>query len=350
MKMPSQYNDDLLGLEGQWQYPDGTDRRVVAHSVVYPPNGFLPFLDLGTGDYFGYYWPLGKESEEPLVAFSSHYAHSLIPEYSNLSNAAKCKLAKGASRNDHEFRDVLLAAGLPEPSIDFREIVQSEDHGRLLALDPHSPFHHCAYANQLVVRNELEQAEIHYRQAVELLPEYGVAHFGLGYLLRRTRRMPQAAVHLRAALVSPITFWGYSYWRGHALPGDFCNDWPRKALLWLQQLRELPIELRDDPFLARIKELKLTSGQAADDDLPILRQIVDEYITRRQWFDAVMLWTNLGDRASAETTSFRERHRLTARSFAVRLAELLRLAGNEQRALLVESRLATLSAPEGLHL
>jgi hypothetical protein len=62
------------------------------------------------------------------------------------------------------------------------------------------------------------------------------------------------------------------------------------------------------------------------------------------------VWQLIGDCASAETTTFRQRYGLNPTRYGTRLAELLELAGNVTRAALVKSMLAAMEKPEGLYL
>ena len=52
--------------------PEGMEELSLAEDGIgaggaYPPLGFKPFLEaeLGNGDYFGLYWPYGREDREP---------------------------------------------------------------------------------------------------------------------------------------------------------------------------------------------------------------------------------------------------------------------------------------------
>jgi tetratricopeptide (TPR) repeat protein len=349
-RMPSSYDDDFLGVRGS-AHPDGIARRTVVHSIVFPPLGFFPFGDIGNGDYFGLYWPLGQEDAPPIVACSSHDAFALIPEYGSLATAGLCQMARDEDRKlSHEFQFALDAVGLRYPWLDFADAVAGNDHQRLLMLDPNSPFRNCAVADQAIAENELEIAEIHYKKSLELLPEYGAAHFALGYLMRRVRRQKEASIHLRQSLMCPMVFWGGSFWAEHRLPGAFRNDWSRKALLWLQQLREIDESLADDPFMYSIQEINLKTGVAKSHDIDVLMKLASTYQDRNQVLDAFHVWSLIGERAAFETTSFRERYGLTARLVGDQQARLLREVGNARRAELLESLLLMMEKPEGLYL
>jgi tetratricopeptide (TPR) repeat protein len=350
MQMPTVYDDDILNVEDGF-YPDGTPTRTIVYSVVYPPVGFFPFAGTGNGDYHGFYWPIGREDRAPLVAYSSHDAYALIPEHGDLTSAGRCQLARAEDRKlTHEFVSAFDAANVPRPSINISDVVAVDDHKQLLTLDPNSPFRNCAVADQLIAENKLDDAESHYRRAIELLPEYGAAHFGLGYLLRRTRRQSGASIYLRQSLICPLAFWGGCFWADHILPGSFRRDWARKALLWLQQLKEPDDSLRDDPFMRNVQSLTLDTGVAESRDIELSMAMVDDYHGRGQFLDAVFVWITVGDRAALETTSFRERYGLTARSFGNRLSNLFRDAGIERRAQLVDNMLSVMEKPEGLYL
>jgi len=350
MEMPTVYDDDILNVEGG-AYPDGTPTRTTVYSIVYPPVGFFPFAGTGNGDYHGFYWPIGREDRPPLVAYSSHDAYALIPEHGDLSAAGRCQLARDEDRKlTYEFESAFDAANVPRPTISISDVVAVDDHKQLLTLDPDSPFRNCAAADLLITENKLDDAEEHYRRAIELLPEYGAAHFGLGYLLRRTRRQSLASIHLRKSLICPLAFWGGCFWADHILSGSFRLDWARKALMWLQQLKELDESLRDDPFMMNVRELTLNTGVAESRDIDLSLEMVDEYHRRGRFLDAVFVWITVGDRAALQTTSFRERYGITARTFGNRLADLFRDAGVERRAELVENMLSMMEKPEGLYL
>lgn len=348
--MPSVYDDNILKINAQ-SHPDGSPTRTRVYSLVFPSIGFFPFYDIGNGDYQGFYWPIGREDHSPLVAFSSHDAYSLIPEYGDLAGACRCELAtRDEGDLKHEFKEALAFTHETIPSIECASHLEYSDHQQLLTLDPNSPFRSCAAADQDVINGELESAEEHYRKAIQHMPEYGAAHFGLGYLLRRMRKHGEASIYFRKALICPLVFQGASFWADHRLPGEFRNDWIRKALMWLQNTKERDESLRDDPFLERIREIKLQTGVAQSRDLELVTAAVDQLVARDNLTDAIYLWMNTYDRAAAETTSFRERHSLTPTSYAKRLAELFRAAANHRRADLTESMLNAMDKPDGMYL
>jgi len=355
MKLPKEYVDDFLGhrTSAGTSYPDGAPICPRVYSLVFPPPGFFPFYDNGYGDYHGFYWPIGLEDGPPIVAFSSHNVSSLIPENSNIETLYRCQLAtsNGGTKDSHDdYRDLAKRAiGKPPSEHDIRDL-KCDDFNALLLLDPKSPFYSCAAADVHVGNNEIEAAEQRYRQALDQLPEYVAAHFGLAYVLRRQRRAEEATVYLRQSLLGPLAFYGGSFWSDISLPGSFRNDWHRKALMWLQSSKAFHESIADDPFIRCIDKLTFKSGLAVNPDFDVLRAIIDEYAAKGCYLDAARTWQLIGDRARLETTSFRERYNLNPTTYGTRLAELFGLAGNVLRAELVRNMLAKMNKPEGQYL
>ena len=54
---------------------------------VYPPPGYLRWrvLEVGNGDTYGYYWPVGNENQDPIVCTTEHDASRVIPFASTLA-------------------------------------------------------------------------------------------------------------------------------------------------------------------------------------------------------------------------------------------------------------------------
>jgi len=49
------------------------------YSLVFPPVGFWPLVQLGNGDELGFYWPLGCENVEPIIVETAHDVWGLVP-------------------------------------------------------------------------------------------------------------------------------------------------------------------------------------------------------------------------------------------------------------------------------
>ena len=127
MQMPTVYNDDILDVESH--YPDGLPHRPAVYSMVYPPVGFFPFAGTGNGDYYGFYWPIGREDSLPIVAYSSHDAYAIIPEHGDLQSAGRCQLARSKEHElTYEFRCDFASAKEPLPKVDIAGGIAVDDH------------------------------------------------------------------------------------------------------------------------------------------------------------------------------------------------------------------------------
>lgn len=349
MQLPETFSDDFLGVEAEFSPPDSVANQVV-YSMVFPPIGFFPFAATGNGDHHGLYWPIGSEHDEPIVAYSSHDAYAIIPEYSDLERAATCQMATDESGElAYEFKQAIAAVGI-ESLQHAGPPIESSSHAELHALDKDSPFRNCVMGDLFVAANQFDEAEQHYKKALARVPEYGAAHFGLAFLLRRQRRPEEMSLHLRGALLAPLTFSGSHFWSEHWLPGKFRSDWPKKALLWLQKEKQVDNSLIDDPFVKSISKINLQTGEARSSDIEIWLPMVDDLIRGGRSIDAVYLWIMIGDKAARETTSFRQRYDFTPQSYGERLAELFAVAGLDRREKLTLDMLEKLDKPDGLHL
>ena len=84
-----------------------------AYERPYPPLGFCPFAEheLGNGDQFGLYWPIGREDRDPIVAETHHDEWSVKPRFSSLDRFLE---AAANSGDDDDDEDSLIGT----PSID----------------------------------------------------------------------------------------------------------------------------------------------------------------------------------------------------------------------------------------
>src|SRR5215204_534296 len=99
---------------------------------AYPPPGYLPWnrLDVGNGDTYGFYWPIGREAGPPIVCTIMHDAWQLAPLASSLESAIRLHVAAG-----HECEEWLELAddfGVDTADCVPREIdVEEEAGGRV---------------------------------------------------------------------------------------------------------------------------------------------------------------------------------------------------------------------------
>ena len=114
--------------------------------VPYPPLGFYAFAEhqLGNGDVYGLYWPIGHEDREPIVGETYHDEWSLKPHFSSLD-----RFLAAAGDDDDAHVDP------PDPTA-----------------DSESPTACVQRAREAVKTNNVEGAIRSLEAAVSLIPEY----------------------------------------------------------------------------------------------------------------------------------------------------------------------------------
>jgi len=282
-------------------------------ATVYPPVGFLawPFGDVGNGDFDGYYWPIGREARQPVVAQMSHDYWALNP------TASSVEALIGFGSYSH-LREQLGFSAVPTPRNPLEcfgsiEAWASYVSARL-EIDPHSPHYLVARADVAVAQNEPDRAVSLYQQAVEWLPEYTAAHYGLAVLSRRQRRPAEVVRWCLEAVRSPLAFRGASFWAETCLPLEYVNrdDYRRKCLHWLGQAKPADAgEFERDPLFRERHRLTFATGVTTNDDFLIYQDAVAEYLALGQPLVAIRLAMLYGELISAEATPFRERYGFT---------------------------------------
>lgn len=212
------------------------------------------------------------------------------------------------------------------------------DVSERLKKDDRSPFLLVANADASLGRNELDQAESLYRKALDELPEYTAAHYGLVVLYRRMRR-PREALHwMLETIRSPACFRGASFWADEYLPAKHVNrsDFHRKCLHWLQQAKSAEGVDAEDPLFQARQRLTFAAGVTTNDDYLVYDEAIDAYVRHGRAIDAVKLAMRYAELMMGETTPFRERYGFTMERQRTRLQQLFKAAGLESRARLVE--------------
>ncbi len=241
----------------------------------YPPLGFRPFreCDLGNGDEYGLYWPIGREGEEPIVAETQHDGHAMDPAFSCLDRFLQRADANGTGR------------WVGQPAHDE---------------DPDSPAVRVERARQAAREQAPERAATELRAALLRLPEYGAAS---ALLCNQYRRLQQTSAAIEAALqslISPPCFGGAD----------------AKVLHWLARQDECPPSLADDPIWEARTRLRFRfGGTKTNDDYPILLGAIKDYIARGQGMRACTLMQCYAELMWFETVSFRERYGFHAPEF-----------------------------------
>jgi hypothetical protein len=317
---PAEVRIPVVQPDGSWHGP--------IQSLVYPPIGFFPWniCDLGNGDSYGYYWPIGREDSEPFTALMSHDCWAIIPTASSLEKLAQLEPWQ---------RDL---AELVDPAF---ETPDALDFPSRLIIDPNSPYLLVANADWAMEQKHHDRAEALYKRAIGLVPEYTAAHIGLAVLYRRTQRKPEAAESMLNAIRCPMCFWGASFWAESNLPNGAVNrnDYRRKCLYWLRQTRGDRVSpgVRNDPLFRARESLTFASGVVLNNDFRIYEEAIEEYLQQEKRIEAVQLAMLFGELMLGETTPFRERNGLSVMSHRHRLAKVFERTGLIERRRLLDN-------------
>ncbi|UWE14942.1 SMI1/KNR4 family protein [Herbaspirillum huttiense] len=258
MRLPEQLS--LISLDSNW-----------VHRTPYPPLGFIPFSDyaLGNGDTFGLYWPIGRESLEPIVVESWHDSWTIQPVGSSL--AAFLRVVQSATEEHPEPPTVLE--------------------------DPDSPFACFVAAKEA---QQVEGAIVLLERATTILPEYTDALSLLWAQYVRAGRIEDAIVTALRAIISPPCF----------------GARPLKALRWLCGRESIPSLLSEDPIWLARKELTLSfGGKKENADFPVLLNAIHRYLDQSEFVRASTLMQTYAELMWRETVSFRERYGFIAAEF-----------------------------------
>ncbi len=242
--------------------------------VPYPPLGFYAFAEhqLGNGDVYGLYWPIGHEDREPIVGETYHDEWSLKPHFSSLD-----RFLAAAGDDDDAHVDP------PDPTA-----------------DPESPTGCVQRAREAVKTNNVEGAIRSLEAAISLIPEYAEAQ---SLLFAQYRRLRQDADAIRAAIqaiISPPCF-------GLVSP---------QLTVWLSRQTSCPPDLESDPIWNARSRLSLKfGGVKQNDDYVILRAAIEQYLDESAFVKAMTLMQKYGEHMHSETVSFQERYGFVAKEF-----------------------------------
>jgi len=212
----------------------------------YPPPGYLPWnlFDVGNGDTYGFYWPIGREELPPIVCTTMHDGGTLFPVASGFTRAVQL-LSMSHSVRDEEAEEaasdfLVNCKDLPEAVKDANVGFWGCRSDELILVDPDSPSVLLAAAKRQRANGNLELAEKNARHAVQVLPEYAGAWALLADIARQARNIEAHAEAAVYALTCPEAF----------------DIQPRLKLL--QMLQRLPDSVfkGSDPFWARRREFR----------------------------------------------------------------------------------------------
>lgn len=277
---------DPNGMVQEW--PPSTDG-------IYPPVGYLRWrvLEVGNGDTYGYYWPVGKENQDPIVCTTEHDAFRVVPFASTLAGCLRLLHATQPEIAD-EITEVARAFGISLTGA--RPRTAATPAKALAILDPRSPQLLLAVAREAMRTGDLMQGERSATQALDLLPEYGEAAFVLSQFHRRQQRFMQAAQALLVSISSPLCFSG-----GY--------DLRLKCLRALQGMKDdLVTEADDDVLWRERRRLTFQTGVKQNDDFRLYDEAIEAYLAAGVGTRAIWLRMLVGELMSLETISFQERY------------------------------------------
>jgi hypothetical protein len=280
--------------------------------AAYLPPGFLPFTLFRASEetYCGYYWGIGRERGSPLICEASQRDQLVRPVASSLEAYIRLKVARGA--DVRECGPVAIALG---SDVEHAPTIQDDDPQALLALDQESPWNLMRAAEECVQNDQLDQARGHYRQALRLLPEFGLASFGLAKLYRRQKDTDAAIRCMLDVLCGPRCFGGDS---------GIC-------LQWVQRLPESAFAAANDPLWQQRRQLTLAAGVKYNADYLVYEALIEAYLQRGDGIRAARLRTLQGELLARETTAFRDRYNYGRERLMAICVDTFRRAGLAER-------------------
>ncbi|MGU3492836.1 hypothetical protein ACLBXM_02235 [Xanthobacteraceae bacterium A53D] len=239
--------------------------------VAFMPFGFVSFQDwqLGNGDEFGLYWPVGRENGPPIVAETFHDDGSIMPCFSSLGT--------------------FLAATADLDEADHPEFPT-------LATDPRSPLALYEDARTQLRAQQVETAIARLEAALEVLPEYTNA---LGLLASQYLRLGRTDDACRTALHAVI-----------CPPSFGCDAHVARVKDWLARQEDAPADVRDDPAWLRRREMEPlpSGGQKESAAYPVLLEMIAVYEARGEIVKALLLMQSYDEYMGSETSAFRDRY------------------------------------------
>jgi hypothetical protein len=245
----------------------------------YPPLGFCPIVEhqLGNGDVFGLYWPVGREDHDPIVAETYHDDQSIQPQFSSLE-----RFLTAGTKQGNDFDD----NGHVAPPT-FEE-------------DPRSPVACLRAARNHLQGQNVEAAIKCLETAVSVLPEYTDAQALLCSQYRRVGKSDAAIRSAIQAVISPPCF----------------GDRPLQLLQWLSRQSSCPTECESDPIWINRGRLTLKFGGTKENEqCNLLREAIDHYLDSANFIAGMTLMQTYAELMYSETKSFQERNGFDVETF-----------------------------------
>ncbi|WP_299442890.1 hypothetical protein [uncultured Aquimarina sp.] len=231
---------------------------------VYPPNGFLQFdeASLGNGDYFGFYWEFGKESQEPIICEMIHDEGIIVPRFSGLD-----KFLEWYELNDFDWGE--------------REI---EDENFVLNF--------LNKGNECLKQNNPEKAIEFYKQSTASFGELSENWFKLA---SQYKRIGNELEFQKSIISSIISNWAIEF------PSQ-------NALRMIKSLNPVE-ELKNHPLIKNRENLEFDfGGKKENKDYVIINEIITELNEIGDSNSALLMEQNYALMMYWETSSFQERY------------------------------------------
>ena len=230
----------------------------------YPSLGFVPITeaDLGNGDYYGLYWPLGRENEEPIICDMLHDEWSLQLAFSSTDKFIEYLDLNEWFRGENEVSD--------------------EDF---------APFYYMK-ARDFLSKNNIDEAINYLKLAIKSFPEDCEYWFSLSSQLRRTGNIEES---VKSAVNAFVGNWVFS------LP-------PQGVLRMLQNNTAKEI-LPNDPIIKRASNITMSfGGEKENNNYPLLKECIEEYFEQGESIKRLSLYQNYAYMMYSETKAFQERY------------------------------------------
>jgi hypothetical protein len=273
---------------------------------VYPGHGFFPtaYFELGNGDRHGLYWPIGKETQAPIVCEMFHDEWTLDPHSS---------CPEGFLRHVAETRDLEEDEWHREAWSGLCRALDRTETAIREWDDDRSPSRLFARARESLARRDVGACIAALETALDVLPEYGLASALLATQYLRQGRMLEAAQAAIQCTTSPPMF-------GGEVPS---------ALLKIRGLEGTALD--EDPIWKNRFRLAGSRAETENETYRVMEECIAAYLDRGLGAAAVRLRTTWGQRMAQETHSFRERHGCVGDWWPTRLKTDLAAAGLSER-------------------
>ncbi len=227
---------------------------------AYPSLGFRAVWDaeLGNGDFFGLYWPYGREDRDPIVCDMLHDEWSLVVAFSNVRSFVKWVELNDGCRGEQTVEDPGFVGRRFQ---DVKPLLQAQPEAAISAL-------------QQICEDFPESAEYWYTLAGQL------------------RRIGDHVGAHHAAIRSFTSNWAFG------MP-------PNGALKMVQNAGENT----DDPISACSRHLTMKWGGTKENtNYDILKHCIASYLASPTPIPGLLLNQNYGYMMMMETTSFQDRY------------------------------------------